>query len=265
MAELMGVCLIVVFGVGSVCNAVLTEYNSGLWDVAVVWGFGVALAIMCTSSISGAHLNPAVSLAFAVFRPEDFPMYKLLPYWIAQYIGGVLGGSLNLMVYGRLFEAYESTNNITRGTPASVITASAFGEYFPNPGFSKFVASSVVPPIFAMFIEAWGTGILMFVILAVTDGRHKTIKDKGIIPVLIGFTVAVLITLYAPLTQAGWNPARDFGPRLVAYWAGWGSIAIPGPKGGFWVYIVGPKIGALFGALLYDLILNPGLFDGGGD
>ena len=66
-----------------------------------------------------------------------------------------------------------------------------------------------------------------------------------VIPGLIGFTVAMLIALYAPLTQAGWNPARDFGPRLVAYFAGWGKVAIPGPRGGFWVYIIGPYIGGI--------------------
>ena len=66
-----------------------------------------------------------------------------------------------------------------------------------------------------------------------------------VIPGLIGFTVAMNLALYAPLTQAGWNPARDFGPRVVAYFAGWGDIAIPGPRGGFWIYILGPFIGGV--------------------
>ncbi len=110
-----------------------------------------------------------------------------------------------------------------------------------------------------MFVEAWGTSVLMFVILAITDPRQKIIRNKEMIPFYIGFTVAVLITLYAPFTQAGWNPARDFGPRLVAAMAGWGRIAIPGPRNGFWVYIVGPKIGAVVGAFMYDVFVNPGL------
>ncbi len=69
----------------------------------------------------------------------------------------------------------------------------------------------------------------------------------------------MLISLFAPLTQAGWNPARDFGPRLVAFFAGWGSVAIPGPSAGFWVYIIGPLVGGPVGAGVYERLLRPGL------
>jgi len=305
VAEAIGTAMIVVFGVGVVCTATLTDSAAGLWQVATVWGFGVALAILCTASVSGAHLNPAVSLAFALFRPDDFPWRKLLPYWAAQYAGGVLGGALNLALFGPLFTAFEAREGIVRGEGGSVVTAAAFGEYFPNPGFAKTVPASAVSPAFALAVEAWGTGVLMFVILAIIDGRQKLMGGKEMIPFYIGFTVAVLISLYAPLTQAGWNPARDvrwgrraavvaggggsldgawscalfarraslcfvwrrlwcgtrtdvcavrllylvwfgvrlphvcrfliaqFGPRVVAALAGWGSIAIPGPRNGY--------------------------------
>lgn len=65
-------------------------------------------------------------------------------------------------------------------------------------------------------------------------------------------TVAVNLALYAPITQAGWNPARDFGPRVIACAAGWGKVAIPGPQNGFWVYVVGPCLGAPLGAALAE-------------
>lgn len=266
IAECLGTMFIVIFGVGSVCAAVLTGTSSGLWQIATVWGFGVALAILATASVSGAHLNPAVSLAFAIFRPQDFPIHKLLPYWFAQYLGGVLGGAFNLLLFGPLFRHMEALNpELLRGEPGSLLTARAFGEYFPDPGLADSstlpLTQDVISPLFAMFVEAWGTGILMFMILALTDPRQKIIREKELLPFYIGFTVSVLITLYAPLTQAGWNPARDFGPRLVAAMAGWGKVAIPGPRNGFWVYIIGPKIGAPIGALLYDLLINPGLAD----
>jgi glycerol uptake facilitator-like aquaporin len=73
--------------------------------------------------------------------------------------------------------------------------------------------------------------------------------------------VASLIGLFAPITQAGWNPARDFGPRLVAYALGWGTIAIPGPSGGFWVYLVGPLLGGPIGGFVWEISCTRGLAD----
>merc|ERR1719210_2729030 len=97
----------------------------------------------------------------------------------------------------------------------------------------------------------------MFVICAVTDKNNRFMnKANAMIPWVIGFTVSMLITVYAPLTQAGWNPARDFGPRLAALILGWGDCAIPGPRKGFWVYIIGPIVGATAGGLAYDFTLG---------
>ena len=95
--------------------------------------------------------------------------------------------------------------------------------------------------------------MLVLVIFALTSPRNVDRPGANLTPFFIGFTVAVLISLFAPLTQAGWNPARDFGPRLVAFGLGWGRVAIPGPDGGFWVYIVGPLIGGPLGGLVWQL------------
>jgi len=92
VAECVGTYLLVLFGTGSVAASVLTGAQVGLWQVAVVWGFGVTLAIYATAAVSGAHLNPAVSLAFALRRPRAFPRARLLPYWSAQLAGAVLAG-----------------------------------------------------------------------------------------------------------------------------------------------------------------------------
>src|SRR5690606_34060147 len=93
------------------------------------------------------------------------------------------------------------------------------------------------------------------------EPRNRT-RVRLLAPFFIGFTVAVLISLFAPVTQAGWNPARDFGPRIVAFLAGWEEVAIPGPRNGFWVYIVGPLIGGPLGGALYTRLIRPSLPNG---
>ena len=261
IAESIGTFLLVLFGTGVVAAAVLTDAQIGLWQVAVVWGFGIAIAIYTTASISGAHLNPAVSLAFAVFRRREFPAWKMLIYWAAQLVGAILAGLAVLGIFRTLLTRFERINGLTRGEPGSQHSASVFGEYFPNPDIlgTDAAAQALISPLGAAFIEGLGTAILVLVIFSLTDRRYAALPVRNMAPFFIGFTVAVLISLFSPLTQAGWNPARDFGPRLVAYFAGWGSIAIPGPSNGFWVYIVGPLIGGPLGAAVNELLLRPGL------
>ena len=259
-AETLGTFLLVLFGTGSVAASVFTSAQMGLWQVAAVWGFGVALAIYVTAAVSGAHLNPAVTLAFAVFRRQEFPATRILPYWSAQLVGAVLAGLVVLWAFGDAITTFESVNGIVRGEVESVRSAMAFGEYFPNPAIAEQAPFSVTP-FHAFAIEAFGTAVLVLVIFALVDRRNAALPDKGFAPFMIGFTVAALISLFAPLTQAGWNPARDFGPRLVAWAAGWGEVAIPGPEAGFWVYIAGPLVGGLIGAGIFELVIAPGLRD----
>ena len=225
----------------------------------MVIGLGVAMSIYVTSSFSDAHLNPAVTLAFAVVRFRTFSWWKVLPYMLAQLLGGVVAGALLLATYGQAIVNFEVENNITRGTHGSQLSAMLFGEYFPNPAVYSHdnpTSLSVASPAVATFVEGWGTSILVFTIFSLTDKYNTSVgPDRGLVPLLIGFTVAMLISLYAPITQAGFNPARDFGPRLVAAMAGWGKVAVPGPRGGFWVYIVGPLIGGPVGGAVYDLVV----------
>lgn len=256
LAEAVGTLFLVVFGVGAVCNAVLVQKDVALWHVTSVFGLGVTLAVMATASISGAHLNPAVSLALAIFRPAEFPTRNLLPYWGAQYLGAVLGAAFNLMLFRPGYSYLENKLDISRGSPESLVTASTFGLYFPAPG--GVLPESEVSPAFAFLVEMWSTGLLVFVIFALTD-RNQTFVPKGAIPAYVGLTVALLLNLYGPLTQGCINPARDFGPRLVAVMAGWGRMAIPGPRDGFWVYLLAPKVGGTLGAMLYTILIHVGM------
>ena len=235
------------------------EAQQGIWQVALPSGLGVALSIFLTAHISDAHLNPAVTLAFAIVRFRQFHWSNVLPYWIAQFCGSIMSGAFVYLFYNGPVTAFERANNITRGDRGSEITAMIFGEYFPNPALYSHVDTDnfdIISPFEALLVETWGTLILVFVIFSVTHSNNTTIgTGKVIIPLVVAFTVACLISLYGPLTQAGLNPARDFGPRVAAVCGGWGYIAIPGPRNGFWVYILGPLIGGPIGGGLNDLIL----------
>jgi len=298
LAEALGTCMIVLFGCGSVCSS-LTGAYAGIWQVATVWGLGVSFAIYCTASVSGAHLNPAVSLAFWLVRPKvfEFPdifgpttpltpdkkekkerlrrgwafraatLGRCLQFQASQFIGAIAGGAINLFVYSGTIQAFERREGITRGEPRSILSAKAFGEYFPNPDLNSVYSAngagvyqdSDVSVLHALFTEAWGTFVLTFVIFVLTHPKTTCFNSnpaapRPAVPFLIGFTVAMLLALYAPITQAGWNPARDFGPRLVAFLAGWGNVAIPGPRNGFWIYIIGPFIGGPLAAAFVDLV-----------
>lgn len=254
--EMLGTYLLVLFGTGSVASAVLSGAQVGLWQVAAVWGFGVTLSIYVSAGLSGAHLNPAVSLSMALLRPADFPARRLLPYVGAQLSGAVLAGATVAVLFGPLLRQFEAAKEIVRGAPGSELSAMVFGEYFPNPAMfgSDAAARALVSPWQAALVEGFGTAVLVLVIFALTSPRNTDRPSANLAPFFIGFTVAVLISLFAPLTQAGWNPARDFGPRLVAFVLGWGRVAIPGPESGFWVYIVGPLIGGPLGGLVWHLM-----------
>ncbi len=256
VGEILGTYLLVLFGTGSVAAAVLTGAQQGLWQVAVVWGFGVTLAIYASAALSGAHLNPAVSLAFALWRPQDFPWRRLVPYIAAQLVGAIAAGATVAGLFWPFIARFEVANGLTRGSHGSELSAMIFGEYFPNPAMfgTDAAARALVSPGHAAVVEGFGTAVLVLVIFALTTPRNTGSPKANLVPFFIGFTVAVLISLFAPLTQAGWNPARDFGPRLVAYVLGWGTIAIPGPMGGFWVYIVGPMIGGPLGGWVWQLV-----------
>lgn len=257
-AEAIGTYLLVLFGTGSVAAAVLTGAQVGLWQVAVVWGFGVTLAIYASAHQSGAHLNPAVTLAFAVCRPQSFAWARVLPYWAAQLFGALVAGATVAAVYWPFIARFEAEKRLIRGQAGSELSGMIFGQYFPNPAMygADAAAHVLVSPVAASLVEALGTAILVFVIFALTDPGNKAAPRAGLAPFFIGFTVAVLISLFAPVTQAGWNPARDLGPRLVALALGWGEIALPGPRWGFVAYVVGPLVGGPLGGVLYTSVLS---------
>jgi len=264
-AETVGSYILCFFGPGSVAVAVLCAGYNGLWQVASVWGFGITMAIYATGAISGAHLNPAVTLSVAIFRKGAFPKSRIAPYIIAQMVGGVLAALTLWTLFNPTCRAFEAKHNppIVRGEPGSQLSAMWFGEYFPNPAMygTDEQAFQQVTPAMAFGAEALGTALLLFFIFALTDKRNQLSPTRyRLEPFFIGFTVAIIIGILAPITQAGLNPMRDFAPRIVAYFAGWGSIAIPGPRGiDIWVYIIAPLIGGPIGAAVHQALRSGGI------
>lgn len=243
--EFSGTFLLVFIGCGTVALDILFGTFGSLYLVALIWGIGVALAIFATRSICPAHLNPAVSIAMSIMGKLDV---KKLPFFLlAQFAGAfAAGGALYFLVSDSLVQ-FEVANSIVRGTPESIRTAAMFGEFFPNPGFSDIQISWVQ----AGLLEGVGTFSLVFFIVLFTE---KVKLHRNAVPVLIGLTVSVLIIFIAPYTQAGLNPARDFGPRLFASLFGWGEAAFPLPSSSFLtVYILGPILGGALIALMFRI------------
>jgi glycerol uptake facilitator protein len=220
-------------------------------QIALAWGIGVTLAIYLTRHLSCAHLNPAVSLAMVISK--RMPAKKLPVYFVAQFTGAFLAGIVVYLLFSPSISAFENTHNIIRGSAASVQTAKMFGEYYAAPG-----SSAVVSMPLAICAESFGTFLLLLMIFALTEGCNVGRPNDAMAPVFIGLTVSSIICLLGPLTQAGLNPARDFGPRMAAWATGWGSAAFPDHAGGFFfVYIMGPMIGGVLAALFFVYALEP--------
>ncbi|GLT19844.1 aquaporin [Vibrio zhanjiangensis] len=243
IAEFIGTGLLIFFGVGCVAALVLTGAQFGQWEISIVWGFGVAIAIYCTAGVSGAHINPAVTIALAVFH--GFDKAKVVPYIIAQMLGAFCSAALVYGLYSNLFIDYEITHGFIRSSQEALATAGIFSTY-PNASLSFSGALAV---------EFVITAVLMFAILALGDENNGAARGP-MNPLLIGVLIAVIGSSLGPLTGFAMNPARDFGPKLFAYLAGW-EFALTGAKDipYFIVPILGPIAGACFGAWVYPKVI----------
>jgi len=255
--ELVGTFLLVFFGCGSVATSVTTGAQVGVFQVAIVWGLGISTAIYLTGSLSGAHLNPAVTIAMSVFR--DFPKTRVFPYIFTQMLGAFLACAVLYPIFASPLESFESKNKITRGEAGSEASAKIFGEYFPSPGPQGLdeQARAFMPHGAAFVAEVIGTSILLIVIFCVTDSKNES-RPQILTALTIGLTVTLLISLLGPLTMACFNPARDLAPRLFSSLAGWSAVPFKANGiGWLTVYIVAPILGGLIGGFIYTKLLKP--------
>jgi len=237
-AEFAGTFILILFGVGVVAQVVAAEIGDHD-SIAWAWGLGVVLGVYVAARVSGAHLNPAVTVALAAFR--GFPWRKVLPYALAQTAGAFVAAALVRWNYSEVIGAVD---------PDHTIATQGIFSTLPGNG------SLPVGTWGAFRDQIIGTAILLFLILAVTDIR-STAPGANLAPFIIGLIVVAIGMAWG--TNAGYaiNPARDFGPRLLSFFTGYGG-AWRDQNGDiyFWVPIIGPIIGGLLGALLYDLIVG---------
>ena len=262
VSEWLGTLIIIAFGDGVVAMAVAALNQSGrgtkIFDasgdwllIGWGWGFAVTFAVYVAGGVSGAHLNPAVTVALAARR--GFPGRKVPSYIVAQVFGAFCGALLVYIVYKAAIDSYERVNHITRGDANSVPTYSIFAT-FPAPYFT-----TIIGPLIDQIV---GTAFLVMFIFAVTDDVNQPVR-ANLAPVVVGFIVVAVGLSYGANAGYAINPARDFGPRLFAWIAGYGKIAMPGDYGNisayFWIPIVGPIVGGLIGAYVYDFAIRDAL------
>ena len=258
-AEFLGTFLLVLLGLGGLNAATNAGASSGVLQVALVWGFALYISIVLCEEKSGAHLNPSLTLAFLLIRrhhagvPGGLNVKVATLYIVCQYLGALCAGMCSYATWSHSVSLYEERNGIIRGEEGSQASAATLCGYFPNPGFASQLGD--VSAAKALSVELLATSLLSFVVFSLTNPKVINLRMRTYIPKLLGLTLTLLVTIYAPLTGCILNPARDLGPRTVAYFAGWRSIAFPGPHNGFWVYFVGPSAGALVGGLLADRLL----------
>lgn len=257
IAEIIGTFILIFIGNMAVSMAVNTG-SMNLWGVSMLWGLAVVLAVYAVGPISGAHLNPAVTLSMALFR--DLSWKKVIPYISAQIIGAFLAAALIWSLWSGFWIPLAEKSGLVIGQAGSQKIMMALSCFYPNPGIVGVdaIAWAKVSPGIAFGVEMSMTALLVFMILALTEDRHEGAPGSNLVPWFIGLLVAVLVGISAPLTMTALNPARDFGPRLFAYLQGFGEVAFPGPRGNeWWLYILAPISGGIVGGLIYEWVVRP--------
>ena len=237
-SEFFGTLILILFGNGVVAMVVLFGHgvpgeivNGGWTNITLGWGLAVTMGVYVSGRISGGHINPAVTLALAVFR--RFPWKKVIPYWIAQTAGAFVASAIVYWNYRPQFHVVD---------PGLTHTAGVFTTF---PAFPQMLSAGLLD-------QTIGTALLVFMILAIIDEYNQP-PGANLIPVLIGAIVTVIGMGFGGLHGFAINPARDFGPRLFTVVAGFKNNGLTDGGYIFWVPIVGPLMGGVIGAAVYDV------------
>ncbi len=240
-AEFLGTMILILFGVGVVAQ-VVTAPDGGLGDhdsIAWSWGIGVTLGVYVAARISGAHLNPAVTIALATFK--GFSWRKVLPYSLAQTAGAFVAALIVRFVYSDLITAVD---------PGLTIASQGIFSTLPGNGTGPVSIPT------AFFDQVVGTAILVFVIFALTTASNNP-PLANIGPVVVGLLVVGIGMAWGANAGYAINPARDFGPRLLSFVTGYETAWVD--QNGtpyWWLPIVAPIIGGLIGGALFKYMIE---------
>jgi MIP family channel proteins len=241
-AEFLGTFILIVFGSAVVAQVVLSGGSHGGYiSINIAWGLAVTMAVYVTAGVSGAHLNPAVTLALAAHR--DFPWRKVLPYCAAQVTGAFAASAVTFATYREAFDRFDGGVRQVTGPRA---TAGIFATYPQD--FLSNVPGGLVDQVV-------GTALLILVIFALGDRRNSP-PDAAVAPVVVGLLVALIGMTFGFNAGYAINPARDLGPRLFTAVAGWGREVFRAGNHWWWVPIVGPCVGGVLGGAVYDLFIT---------
>jgi len=237
IAEFLGAMVLIIFGTGVVAMVVLFSTGTpgevvkgGYTNITLGWGLAVTMGIYIAGGVSGAHLNPAVTLALACFR--GFPWMKVIPYSLAQTAGAFAGAAVIFLNYRPAFQ---------KADPLLDHTAGIFTTF---PAFPEVLSAG-------LWDQILGTALLVALVFAVTDPRNQA-PVGPLAPIVVGLIVVAIGMSIGGMHGYAINPARDFGPRLLTVAAGFKNNGLTHGQPVFWVPIAGPLIGALIGGLVYD-------------
>ncbi|XP_049586959.1 aquaporin-10a [Syngnathus scovelli] len=241
MAEFLGTFILLLFGCSAAAQVKTSRETKGQFlSINMSFSVGVMSAMYLTKGITGAHLNPAVTLSFCVLG--QVPWKRMLPYWFSQVLGGYVASALVYMVY------YDAIMDFSGGT----LTV-----YGPNETASIFATypSEYLTLGRSFLDQVVGTGMLMLCILCL-DEKRNTPAPSGLIPVIVAVIVLGISMSMSGNCGAAINPARDLGPRLFTLTAGWGLEVFTCYNYWFWVPLVGPLLGGVSGSLLYLMFIH---------
>ena len=242
LAEFFGTFILIMFGVGVVAQVVLSKNTAGTYlSINIAWGLAVTMGCYVSAGVTGAHINPAVTLALAVHR--KFPWNKVLPYSLAQIAGAFVASAVVYVTYREALGAFDGGVRQVLGAQG---TAGIWATY-PQPFLSTFPGGVIDQVV--------GTALLVAVIFGITDSRNSP-APAGVAPVVVGLLVVVIGAAFGFNSGYAINPARDFGPRLFTFVGGWGSEVFRAGNNWWWVPIVAPCVGAVIGGWAYDALVG---------